>query len=190
MKIYGTTTSPYVRRLRILLAEQDYTFETLNVFGEDREKLKKVNPTLKIPMFEDQNSGLIFDSGAVYRYLTKKFNWNELTIEQQNILSVIDACNDSLVNMMILTRSDVDVSEDKLFFNIQRERQLESFKFLEQQVKHGTFNQWHYLSISLLVLVEWVQFRNLFDLTAFPELQQFVESNQQQAGVVDSKPHD
>ena len=39
MKIYGSLTSPYVRRLRILLASTPYDFENTNIFGSDREKL-------------------------------------------------------------------------------------------------------------------------------------------------------
>jgi len=191
MKIYGSTTSPFVRRLRLLLAKHEYEFVPFNIFGKEREKLKETNPTLKIPMFEDTDkpaNPVIFDSGVAFRYLSEKFGFDALTLHEQNILSVIDACSDSLVNTMLLKRSGVDVGEDKMYFNIQNERQLASFEYLENQVANGQLEKWHYPSICLLVLVEWASFRNLFDFTAYPKLLGFVEKHQEQPAVVATKP--
>lgn len=191
MKLYGSTTSPYVRRLRILLAETEYEFESVNVFGADREALKKVNPTLKIPMFKDaklKGTDMLYDSGLVYRYLVEQYGFGALTYAEQNMLAVIDACSDSLVNMMIMRRSDIDTSQDKLYYNIQRERQQVSFDVLEQEVAKGTFSNWNYLSISLLVLVEWAQFRSLFDFANYPNLLGFVAESQMQKGVTATAP--
>ena len=191
MKIYGTTTSPFVRRLRLLLAEYDYEFVKFNIFGAEREKLKSSNPTLKIPMFEDSDiEGMptLFDSGVTYRYLADRLSLKPLDLQQQNILSVIDACSDSLVNLMLLNRSGIDTQQDKLYFNIQKERQQASFEFLEREVKAGAFDRWNYLSICLLVLVEWSQFRELYDFSSFPALLDFVESKQSESGVLLTKP--
>lgn len=193
MKLYGSTTSPYVRRLRILLAETEYEFESVNVFGADREALKKVNPTLKIPMFKDaklKGTDMFYDSGLVYRYLVEQYGFGALTYAEQNMLAVIDACSDSLVNMMIMRRSDIDTSQDKLYYNIQRERQQVSFDVLEQEVAKGTFSNWNYLSISLLVLVEWAQFRALFDFANYPNLLGFGAESQMQKGVTETAPQE
>lgn len=191
MKLYGSTTSPYVRRLRILLADTDYEFETVNLFGEDREKLKAVNPTIKIPMFEDLNKKdvpVLFDSGLIYRYLVDNYEHAGLSLSEQNWLAVIDSCSDSLVNMMIMRRSGIDTSGDKMYFNIQRERQKITFDLLEEEAKKGTFDSWNYLSISLLVLVEWAKFRDLYDFSEYSALNDFISKNQQQKGVADTKP--
>ena len=191
MKLYGSTTSPYVRRLRLLLADTDYEFESVNVFGADREELKKINPTLKIPMFKDpklKGTDVLYDSGLVYRYLVEQHGFGALTFAEQNVLAVIDACSDSLVNMMIMRRSDIDTSQDKLYYNIQRERQQVSFDMLEQEVAKGTFANWNYLSMSLVVLVEWTQFRSLYDFSSYPNLLGFVAESQQQKAVIETAP--
>lgn len=175
----------------MLLAETDYDFQVVNVFGEDREAIKKVNPTLKIPMFEDEKlegAKVLYDSGLVYRFLVEQYGFEALSFAEQNYLAVIDACNESLVNMMIMRRSGIDTAEDKLYFNIQRERQQVSFDLLEQEVEKGTFANWNYLAMSLLVLVEWAQFRELFDFANYPNLSAFVANNQQQTGVQETAP--
>ena len=53
MKLYGSTTSPFVRRIRIVLASIDHEFLNLQIFsGADRELLASRNPTLKVPCLE------------------------------------------------------------------------------------------------------------------------------------------
>lgn len=192
MKLYGSVTSPYVRRLRILLANQDYQFEPVNIFGEDRQELVNINPTLKIPMFEDlddRSVPTLLDSNIIYEYISEKLGMAELSWAQKNDLALINSCNDCLVNMMILTRSKVDVSEDKLYFNIQRERCVNTFDYFEAKLKDSSFD-WNYVAISLIVLIEWAQFRNLFDFSGYPNLLNFVAESQSRAGVKQTKPHD
>lgn len=191
MKLFGSTTSPYVRRLRMVLDGKDYEFCPFNIFGKDREKIKETNPILKVPFFEDEQDGKvvqIFDSGNIYRYLADKFQIPSLTIEQQNLISIIDACCDSLVNMMILTRSKVDVSQDKLYFNIQRERQAASFAYLDKAVKDGQFSDWSYCNIALIATIEWAMFRQLFDFSPYHNLLQFIEEAQSNPVVVATQP--
>lgn len=63
MKLYGSFTSPYVRRLRILLGDHDYEFiDAPTATPEGRAILSQVNPTMKIPMFEDDGQ-VLCDSG-------------------------------------------------------------------------------------------------------------------------------
>lgn len=193
MKLFGSTTSPYVRRLRLFLGDHNYEFVPFNIFGKDRQHILKTNPTLKIPFFEDKIDGKvqpIFDSGNIFRYLTEKFEIAPLTLEEQNDLSIIDACCDSMVNMMILTRSGVDVSEDKLYFKIQRERQAASFAYLDKKLAQGHFNEWRYTTISLLATVEWAQFRNLFDFSDYESILGFIQKYQNNDLVVATSPKD
>ena len=193
MKIYGSMASPYVRRLRILLANTEHELVVVNLFGKERAELKKVNPTLKIPMFEDTakpETPMLFDSGLIYRYLVDTYDFPSLTLAEQNLLVAIDACSDSLVNMLIMTRSDIDTNEDKLYFKVQRERQKVTFDLLEQELINGNFTKWNYLTISLVVLVEWAQFRNLYDFSSYPNICEFVAISQDQDGVAATKPQD
>lgn len=193
MKLYGSTTSPFVRRLRIYLADKSYEFENVAIFGADRDKIKATNPTLKIPMFEDLDNPecpTLIDSGNIHAYLANKFGDEALTYEQQNLMVILNACNDSLVNMLVLDRSGVDTSADNLYFNIQRERNKETFDYLEQAVLNGLFDEWNYVSISLLVLVDWAQFRNLFDFTHYPNLVSFVGQNYSRPKVEETAPRD
>lgn len=191
MKLYGSITSPYVRRLRILLAQTQYEFEAVNIFGESREALKEINPTLKIPMFEDvsnPNLPILLDSNLAYEYISELLDIPALDWSQKNDLALINSCNDSLVNMMILTRSGVDTRDDKLYFNIQRERCASTFHYFNKKIRDGKLQDWNYITISLLVLIEWAGFRNLFDFSSHESILTFVEENQHHVGVSETAP--
>ena len=100
LTLYGSTTSPYVRRLRILLKDQDYQFVNLNIFDvEGRAELKKLNPTMKVPMLEHDGQ-MLFDSRVIFRYLSQSVLEHPLTWPQENALTLIDSANDTLVQIL------------------------------------------------------------------------------------------
>ncbi|MFT6084915.1 MAG: glutathione S-transferase [Glaciecola sp.] len=176
MKLIGSTTSPYVRRLRMWMSEIEHGFEQVDIFNSaDRARLVASNPTLKVPMLED-GARIIFDSGAIYRYLTKKLNKAELSWEQTNLLTLIDSANDSLVQMFLLSRSGIDTNADKLYFRLQRERFDVVFSELDKAAEKGAFTQWNYASISLFCLLDWSSYRETYDYSGLPNLVAFHQS--------------
>lgn len=188
MQLYGSQSSPFVRRLRLLLADLSYEFISMNIFeSADREKLIKLNPARKVPMLQDGDR-VIFDSGVIYRYLSAKFGFAPLSWDEENTLTLINAVNDSLVEMLLCQRSGFDTNDNKLFFNLQRERTDAVLKVLEQKAQAGEFVQWNYLAMSLFALLDWAKFRNLADLSAFSALNAFMAQAQQHQGVAPSDP--
>lgn len=188
MQLYGSQTSPYVRRIRLLLAETPHQFINMNIFAEaDRQKLLALNPTLKIPMLQD-NDEIIFDSNVIYRYLATKMGLAALSWYQENQLTLINAVNDSLVSLFLCTRSGLNTNEDRLFFNAQKERIAASMFVLEQQATNQEFANWQYPAMALYCLLDWVIFRELLDLEDYPALLAFHAANQQQAGAAVSDP--
>ena len=172
LQLVGSTTSPYVRRLRIYMQDIPHEFVKIDIFNSrDRSSLAIVNPTLKIPMLIDQEQ-VVLDSGVIQQYIQQKFNLADLNWEQRNLLTSIDSVNDSLVQMFLLSRSEIDTSADKMYFRVQRERYDVVFSHLEEAAKNGAFGHWNYPSISLYCLLDWVQFRNLHDLSAYTFLNQ------------------
>ena len=148
MKLYGSFTSPYVRRLRILLGEQDYEFiDAPTSTPEGRAILSQVNPTMKIPMFEDKGE-VLCDSGLIAQYLHDKLDIPALSYHDLNIIKIIDAITDSYIQLFLLSHSGFDTNESKMYFNLQRERIERSFTFLENSITTGmiTSSNWNYMT--------------------------------------------
>ncbi len=174
MKLFGSGPSPFVRRIRMLLADHPFEFVTLNIFEQqDRAVLIQHNPARKVPMLQDGEQ-VIFDSNVIYRYLAAKLQLPTLSWAQENQLTLINAVNDSLVELLLCKRSGFDVHEDKLFFNLQHERIKAILVQFEADVAAGKFQQWDFISISLYALIDWMLFRELVDLTPYPALLQYL----------------
>lgn len=189
MKLYGSIPSPYVRRIRMLLANTEHEFIDLQIYGagDDRDTLAAKNPTLKIPMLEDGET-IIFDSRVIFNYLSTKLNLPALSWEQQNQLTMIDGANDSFVHLLLLARSEIEASDDKLFFTLQNERIDATLTALTADVDSGKFAQWHYPAICLYSLLDWITFRELHTLKGYDSLKAFLENNAQRIEVTATDP--
>ncbi len=70
MKLIGTLTSPYVRKVRVVLAEKklDYQFELDNVWS-DQTAIGHSNPLGKVPCLVLDGGDAMFDSRVIVEYL-------------------------------------------------------------------------------------------------------------------------
>ncbi len=69
MKLIGSLTSPYVRKVRIVMAEKklDAQFELEDVWG--RDAILKSNPLGKVPCLVLDGGEAVFDSRVIVEYL-------------------------------------------------------------------------------------------------------------------------
>jgi glutathione S-transferase len=192
MKLLGSTTSPFVRRLRLYslqLNVTDFEFMPLDIFAnsEDRKLLTEKNPAQKVPALIDDEQ-CIYDSRVIFRYLSDKYQQPSLTWRQENLLTLIDAANDSLISLFLLKKSGLDTNEDLFFFNLQHERVEKTFLALEDSVNNGEFEQWHYPAICLYCLLDWVALRQVYDFTHLVNLIEFQRANANHVGVTETAP--
>jgi glutathione S-transferase len=70
MKLIGSLTSPYVRKVRIVLAEKkiEHQFILENVWAETTN-ISAFNPLGKIPCLLMEDNGTLFDSRVIVEYL-------------------------------------------------------------------------------------------------------------------------
>ncbi|HEU4620589.1 MAG TPA: glutathione S-transferase N-terminal domain-containing protein [Burkholderiaceae bacterium] len=70
MKLIGSDTSPYVRKVRIVLAEKklDHRYELENVWSADTT-IQQFNPLGKVPCLVMEDGGAVFDSRVIVEYL-------------------------------------------------------------------------------------------------------------------------
>lgn len=188
MKLIGSTTSPYVRRIRLLLADTPHEFVNLDIYGEGRDQLRRSNPALKIPMLVDGEQE-VYDSRVIARYLAaEKLDLPSLSWDQENQLTLIDAANDSCVILLLSKRSGLDIEQDAMFYNLQRERIMTTLRTLAAMVDEGQFSQWHYPAICLFSLIDWLDFRSLVDFQGIESLRAFRDQCSNRPFVAETDP--
>src|SRR3954468_975065 len=70
MKLIGSLASPYVRKVRVVLAEKklDYGFELENVWGAETA-IHLSNPLGKVPCLIMEDGSSMYDSRVIVEYL-------------------------------------------------------------------------------------------------------------------------
>ncbi|MGI4719596.1 MAG: glutathione S-transferase N-terminal domain-containing protein [Janthinobacterium lividum] len=70
MKLIGSVTSPYVRKVRVVMAEKklDFSFELENVWVPETT-IQQVNPLGKIPCLVMEDGSTLYDSRVIAEYL-------------------------------------------------------------------------------------------------------------------------
>lgn len=70
MKLIGSVTSPFVRKVRVVMAEKklEYSFELDNVWGADT-RVQETNPLGKVPCLLMEDGSAMYDSRVIAEYL-------------------------------------------------------------------------------------------------------------------------
>ncbi|MCG6975548.1 MAG: glutathione S-transferase N-terminal domain-containing protein, partial [Acidiferrobacterales bacterium] len=70
MKLYGSDTSPYVRKTRVLIQEKGIDCEwILERPADPGGRFRELNPLGKIPVLERDSGDVLFDSPVIVEYL-------------------------------------------------------------------------------------------------------------------------
>jgi glutathione S-transferase len=191
--LIGSLTSPYVRKIRLLLHGTPYELKVVNYLEEaGNEFLKSINPVNKLPVLLD-GEATILDSRIIFNYLTKKNNWPELSINEENILTAIDGAMDSSIALFMLRRGGLDLNGTKEHYNSHIERQKERvphiLNYLTPWVKTLDENipaHWNFLTMSLYSYLFWGEFREMIDLKNHPDLKKFLVRFSKSPGVAET----
>lgn len=188
--LIGSTTSPYVRKMRLLLhGMKDIEFKSINYLEKnDSDYLKSVNPINQIPVYIDDGK-IIYDSRVIFNYLVKKHGWKELSLEDENRLSAIDAAMDSAINLFSLRRGGLDLNSGNTYIERQKERIPLIFDYLSSWVKTLTPEKdWNFLTMSLYSFLFWGNFREIIDIKTHPEMVDFLKRFEICPGVAETIP--
>ena len=107
MKLIGSLTSPYVRKVRIVMAEKklDFQLELEDVWGND--KILKSNPLGKVPCLVLAGGEAVFDSRVIVEYLDTRSPVSRLIPESSRERTEVrtwEALADGLIDAAILAR--------------------------------------------------------------------------------------
>jgi glutathione S-transferase len=163
MKLYGTTTSPFVRRVRVVAAEVGEPVDLVNTAPDaGQAALREVSPIRKVPVavFGDRT---IYDSRAIIGWLAMTRGWGELAPprdvwREENLLNAIDSAADSVIQLFYLRRDGVAV-DGTPFATRQLERADAIFAWLAPQLRESELGL---PEISTLCMLDWMDFRQTY----------------------------
>ena len=107
MKLIGSLTSPYVRKVRIVMAEKklDYQLELEDVWANDA--ILKSNPLGKVPCLVLEGGEAVFDSRVIVEYIDTRSPVSRLIPEasrERTEVRTWEALGDGVIDALILAR--------------------------------------------------------------------------------------
>jgi len=187
-QLIGSKTSPFVRRLRLLMGAIPHEFKELLIYEtEGAEHLKKINPINKVPVLVDKRSSpekVIWDSRVIFNYLVKEEKLSPINLMEENLLSAIDGALDSAVQLFLMKKNNVVIDAQNSFFKRHIERIPQVLDYLETQVPA----QWQYPAMCLYSFLDWGQFREMLNYKNHKNLTSFMEKFSSMPMVFETRP--
>jgi glutathione S-transferase len=196
IRLFGSYTSPYVRRVRIVADELGLPLELIDtVPPEGQAELRKRSPIWKVPVAEIDGQ-LVFDSHVITELLLERYGRGKLAplsvddVEARNAMSVIDGALDALINAFYLGKEGV-TPEQAPYLKKQSERAAASLAWLEQNVHEPFVTSRKQLGLPEIALgsaLGWMRFRNVYDIEQHQRLMRCFEELERRPSFDSTQP--
>ena len=174
MKLIGSLSSPYVRKVRVAMAEKklDYDFVEENVWAPDT-KILASNPLGKVPCLIMEDGGAMFDSRVIVEYLDTLTPVGKLIPSQGRERAEVkcwEALADGVCDAAILVRLEKGLRTEAQQSPAWVERQMGKvqggIKAMSTGLAETAFcagNQYTLADVAVCCTLSWLTFR-------FPEI--------------------
>ena len=203
MKLIGSTTSAYVRKVRVVLAEKklDYQFIEENPW-EAEQQPGTGNPLGKVPRLVMEGTEAMFDSRVIVEYLDTLSPVGKLIPAQGRERAEVktwEALADGLVDAAILARLEAtwagrqDSERSQAWMDRQLGKVQASLKSMSQGLGDKPFCSGIHLSLSDIAVgcaLGWLEFRfpQIDWRSEHPNLGKLLDKLMQRASFADTKP--
>lgn len=182
--LYGSQTSPFVRRLRILLQDIPCTFEELNIFeASDAVLLNKINPLNRVPVLRHDEK-TIWDSRQIFQYLNDIHQFETLNWEDENLLTGIEGAMDSGIALLLMKRSGMNIEENFMYIARQKDRIESVLDYLKPWLSDRALTEWNFASMTTYAFLDWALFRNIINIENRPECRKFLDTHSNRPAVI------
>jgi glutathione S-transferase len=179
LRLYGTLTSPYVRRVRVVALELGIEHALIETASEaGLATLRSITPIWKVPVAEFDGVTL-FDSAVINEALIAAHGPGPLAdqdprdTELCNVMTVIDGVLDSLINVFYLGRDGVTPATAS-YLQKHLERAASGAQWLDERVLDGQWlteaRRFGLAEIALTTTLGWMRFRDTYPIERHPAL--------------------
>jgi glutathione S-transferase len=155
MKLIGTLTSPYTRKVRIVLAEKkiDYEFEVDSPWAAETQ-VPGINPLGKVPVLVLDDSTVLFDSRVIVEYIDSVAPNNKLMPESnreraevKRWCAVADGICDA-ASLIFLERKRPQTQQSAEWITRQHDKIDRGIEYMAAQLGEGNWCMGTHFSLS------------------------------------------
>jgi glutathione S-transferase len=169
MQLYGTTSSPYVRRVRVVAKELGVAYERIDTATEaGQASLRDVSPIRKVPVAVIDGRTLR-ESHAIMDWLVTTRGFGGLSPprdpwHERNLIEAADAALDSMIHLFYLRRDGVAIDGTPYAIR-QLDRTDAIFGWLAAQLApdRRTFgDDFGLAELAVITALDWMDFRRAY----------------------------
>jgi glutathione S-transferase len=203
MKLIGAITSPYVRKVRVVMAEKklDYQFVSEDVWSE-QTRIQESNPLGKVPCLIMEGGEAVFDSRVIVEYLDTLSPVGKLIPaggRERAEVKTWEALADGLLDAAILARLEsvwtgrTDAQRSPAWIDRQLDKVQQSLRAMSGGLGEKPFCSGIHLSLSDIAVgcaVGYLDFRfpQIDWRTPYPNLHKLYDKLAQRQSFIDSLP--
>lgn len=190
MRLYGTTTSPFVRRVRIVATELGVPFELVSTATPEGEaELRRHTPLWKIPtavLTEKGGERILWDSHAIIDYLVVQHGPGPFRLSgegdrwrERNLVNAIDGALEAAIHLFYLERDGLHPTA-ATYLSKQAERTASVLRWVESQLRGTTFFEDSRLGMAELALItalDWMVFRKRYPVADHAGFTEFLRAH-------------
>ena len=190
--LFGTVTSPFVRRVRVVCLEKGLPLTLVDVLGADGQAaLRAISPIAKVPVAKLGDGRVVFDSRVIVDELchADAGGWAPLRppagdvrgrVDEENAVNLVDEGLLCLIRLFYLKRDGADLNVAYLQKDQARAAtilqhlndSLVGNYLTKRNAEDGGFGR---PELALFSALGWIRFRKTFDLTTTTKLQAFYD---------------
>lgn len=183
MQLFGSFTSPFVRHLRVVLAETGLDFEFVET---DYAQSAAKSPAQRVPFLQDGDVQLT-DSTSILKHLRDKAGQPFFADTQSlELYCLANTCLDTAINLFLLEKEGLS-SDSNGYLKRQAARIQTTLQSLEDRPWPAQI-EWHDGSIRLACFLDWAIYRNRLDFSGYPNLLKFLAEAAKQPSFIATAP--
>lgn len=195
LELYGTTTSPFVRRV-LVVADELGIPTTLHDINDPAvlTTFRALTPVWKVPVAV-WGGRTILDSHAITEILMAERGpgplapFDPLDLEARNAITIADGAADALINALYLARDGL-LGEQSAYLRKQHDRAAASLAWLDAWAAGSKgVGALGLVEIALVTALEWMRFRQTYPIEQHPNLVAFLAQHEGRSSFVRTRPH-
>jgi glutathione S-transferase len=193
LRLYGTVTSPFVRRVRVVADELAIPFELVDAFtDEGQRQLRESSPLWKVPSAQIEGR-VVWDSALILEALLEPRGYKPFrrpSLDERMFIAAVDEGLLALVRRFYLERDGVDVSAPASLVK-DRARVTSILAYIEDRLVGGACTDEGSFGLAELALytgLDWMRFRATWPVEEHPRLMAFLAVHQGRPSLVATAP--
>jgi glutathione S-transferase len=190
MKLFGTTASPYTRRVRIVAAEVGEPIDWVDTAAEPGQAaLRELSPIRKVPV-AIVDGRTLFDSRVIGDWLTATRGHGGLAPprdawRERNLVNAVDEAIGSVIQVFYLRRDGIAI-DGNAFAQRQIDRADAIFAWLGEELSAVDFGL---PELSVICALDWMDFRSSYPTERAAQLAPIRAAWRDRPSIATTRPH-